>query len=347
MEVNVDGVYFGSSNIYLCNSAIFSKLSLKLTLSNNGNVSNKKLLIMKKNIIDLKAPQQCPTPFICLKLKDTVCQEIRSLLELDKIGVKFNSRSKDEKEVWMIIFYHFTNFEVPRFLASNYILQKNFLPYEEHEDFLRLRTSEAKRMLWSLGHIILALRRQESAAMPQLCVQTMAIILPQEDRIIAKKLVSYFTDIKAGKAVQGRDFEVGYQGEAFSPWDLKEMIGSYKSCLVCGSCGEEALLKCGHCKVTRYCTRNCQVNDFKKHKGDCSKLDNERKIKEKQGSLVIQQPKLQSTLVEQLENWERRVPFEVWEKKFTDLVHKSARDSIRNEVDIKIIVNGVTTFMKM
>ena len=131
------------------------------------------------------------------------------------------------------------------------------------------------------------------------------------------------------------------------PLNLKEMITSYKRCLVCGSCGGEALLKCGHCKVTRYCTRDCQVKDFKRHKGECSKLGTERKIKEKQGSLVMQQPKLQSCLVQQLENWERRVPFEVWQKKFTDLVHKSARESIRNDVGVNIIVNGVTSFMEI
>ena len=97
-----------------------------------------------------------------------------------------------------------------------------------------------------------------------------------------------------------------------SPWDMKEIIDSYKSCLVCGSCGEEALLKCGDCKVTRYCTRDCQVKDFKKHRRDCSKQDTERKIKEKQGSLVMQQPKLQSILVEKMENWECKVPYVVW-----------------------------------
>lgn len=347
MEVLVDGVYFGNSEIYLCNSAILSKFNVKLTLTNSFTVNTKEILIKKKHIINLKAPTQSPTAFICFKLKDIVCQEISELLEFDKIGVKFNSRSTDETEVWMIIFYHFTNFEVPRFLASNYILQKNYMPYEDQAHFLCRLTSNAESMLWYISHTILALRRQEGAAMPQVCVKTLAMILPLEDRIIAKKLVIYLKDVNIGKAVQGMDFEVEFMGEAFSPWDMKEMIASYKSCLVCTSCGGEALLKCGLCKVTRYCARDCQVKDFKKHKGDCSKLGTERKVKEKQGSLVMQQPELQSILVEKMENWERKVPFEVWDRKFTDMVHKSARESIRKDGDIIITVNCVTSFLKM
>ena len=346
MEITVDGVYFGSSEHYLCSSATISRLSIKLSLSSgNGNGNNKSLLIMKKHIIDLKAPQQCPTPFICLKLKDTICQQIRELLELDKVGVNFNSRSTDEREVWMIFFYHFNNFDVPKFLASHYILKKNFLSHEEQKDFLRRLTSNARMMLWFLGHGILALRQQEGAVMPQVCAQTMAMILHLEDRIIAKKLLSYFVDVEAGMAVQGKELKVKYKSEALSPWELKEIITSYKSCLVCGSCGGEALLKCGHCWVTRYCTRDCQVKDFKRHKGECNKLGAERKIKDMQGSLVIVH-QLQG-VVEQLKNWERRVPFEVWQKKFTDLLNKTARESIRNEVGIDLVINGVTRFMNI
>ena len=62
---------------------------------------------------------------------------------------------------------------------------------------------------------------------------------------------------------------------------------------------------------------------------------------------MLQQPKLQSCLVEMVENWEHRVPFEGWQKKFTDLVHKTARNSIRSEVGINILVNGVTSFIQI
>ena len=73
-----------------------------MTLSRPGDCLTETVLILKKNILDLKASKLCPVPVICLKLKALVCQEIE-LLKLDEIGVKFNSRSKDMAEVWMLI----------------------------------------------------------------------------------------------------------------------------------------------------------------------------------------------------------------------------------------------------
>ena len=138
MEVNVDGVYFGDSSVYQCTYANFSKLSISMTFSNSENGETKKILVMKKNIIDLKASEGDAFPVISLKLKDKECQKIKELLKLEEKGVNFNSRSKNMKEVRMHIFYNFTSFAVPKFLASNYIEQHNFMSSEEfvqfHED---------------------------------------------------------------------------------------------------------------------------------------------------------------------------------------------------------------------
>ncbi|KAF5838520.1 hypothetical protein DUNSADRAFT_2718 [Dunaliella salina] len=44
-------------------------------------------------------------------------------------------------------------------------------------------------------------------------------------------------------------------------------------CFKCGRSAEEALvpklLRCGRCKATRYCSRDCQLKDYKVHKLDC------------------------------------------------------------------------------
>jgi predicted PP-loop superfamily ATPase len=41
-----------------------------------------------------------------------------------------------------------------------------------------------------------------------------------------------------------------------------------KECEFCG-CSTKRLSKCGRCKKVRYCSRDCQVKDHKKHKGEC------------------------------------------------------------------------------
>jgi mitochondrial splicing suppressor protein 51 len=44
----------------------------------------------------------------------------------------------------------------------------------------------------------------------------------------------------------------------------------------CGSCGKsegadgKPLKRCAKCQTTRYCSRDCQKADFKKHKKECS-----------------------------------------------------------------------------
>lgn len=42
-----------------------------------------------------------------------------------------------------------------------------------------------------------------------------------------------------------------------------------KSCNACGS-REEPLKTCSRCKITRYCSKECQKSDWKKHKGSCT-----------------------------------------------------------------------------
>ena len=88
MEVNIEGVYVGNSEVYHCTTAIISKHSIKMTLNKPEPYDNQKedILILKKNILELKASKLCPFPVICLKLKDQVCKKIGELL-----GVKFES----------------------------------------------------------------------------------------------------------------------------------------------------------------------------------------------------------------------------------------------------------------
>ena len=39
---------------------------------------------------------------------------------------------------------------------------------------------------------------------------------------------------------------------------------------VCLLCKKESSLKCGHCLATHYCSKNCQLADWKKHKSQCA-----------------------------------------------------------------------------
>ena len=145
MEVNVKGVYFGDSSVYECTSAVFLKLSIKMTLGNSDNGETNGVLLLKKNIFDLKASDCCPFPVICLKVKDNEFKKLRELLSLEEKGVNFNSRSKNLGEAWILIYYKFATFEVPKFLATNYIEKQNCLGLKELHQLIRL---SAKKLLY-------------------------------------------------------------------------------------------------------------------------------------------------------------------------------------------------------
>ena len=260
MEVNVEGVYVGNSEVYHCTTAIFSKQSIKMTLNKPEPNDDQKedILILKKHIVELKASKLCPFPVICLKLKDQVCQKIRELL-----GVKFNSRSKDMAEVWMLIYYNFTSFEVPKFLASNYIDKKHFLPFEEMTKFIKLPPIKS---LNDVVLTILSVREKRGEPGPEICLQANAMMVLPEVRFSAKKFANYVSDVMEGCAVKGRDIQPEVDPAVFSASDMKQMDERYKICLVCAICQEEAILKCEGCKESRYCSRSCQDKNFSKHK---------------------------------------------------------------------------------
>lgn len=59
--------------------------------------------------------------------------------------------------------------------------------------------------------------------------------------------------------------------------DLRRLASVYSSDWVdevagetrCGSCGKEAVKKCGRCGIEWYCSRECQVKQWKTHKQVC------------------------------------------------------------------------------
>ena len=104
----------------------------------------------------------------------------------------------------------------------------------------------------------------------------------------------------------------------FSANDMKQMDESYKSCLVCAACHKEAILKCEGCKVTRYCSRSCQVKNLIKHKEECSLLLAERKKKDVDGSLMIKQADMDDFKDNDKLNWDNGIQFKVYDTKFTD-----------------------------
>ena len=136
--------------------------------------------------------------------------------------------------------------------------------------------------------------------------------------------------------------------DVFSARDVKQMTENYKSCLVCATCEEEAILKCKGCKVARYCSQTCQDKNFSKHREECSLLLEEHKKKEVQESLRMKQigQGRFGYLFNELENWEIRIPYEVWEKKFTYMVNLKARESIGMKKEMDVCVQGVETLMR-
>ena len=191
----------------------------------DGQTEN--ILILKKNIIDIKASGPCAFPYICLKLKDHVCQKIAELL-----GVNFNSRSKDKTEVWMIIYYNFTSFEVPMFLATNYIEKTNFLPGQEMTKFICF--PPIKDMLDNVACTIISERVKRGDSKVESCLQANALMVSEDVRFSAKKFVNYVSNVMVGRAVKGRQVEVMINSAVFSANDLKQMRETYKSCLVQG-----------------------------------------------------------------------------------------------------------------
>ena len=51
----------------------------------------------------------------------------------------------------------------------------------------------------------------------------------------------------------------------------RESPGTSKWCTACGK-GGEALKKCNACKSVKYCSRQCQSSDWRKHKTRCDHL---------------------------------------------------------------------------
>jgi hypothetical protein len=41
----------------------------------------------------------------------------------------------------------------------------------------------------------------------------------------------------------------------------------------CAVCGREAMKRCSKCRVEWYCSRDCQVKDWKRHKPICQELN--------------------------------------------------------------------------
>ncbi|XP_018579686.1 egl nine homolog 3 [Anoplophora glabripennis] len=58
----------------------------------------------------------------------------------------------------------------------------------------------------------------------------------------------------------------------------------------CGVCGiSENLLRCARCKITFYCSKDHQKQDWKKHKGTCSKSQKVDSVEKKYGHIVSNQ----------------------------------------------------------
>jgi hypothetical protein len=49
--------------------------------------------------------------------------------------------------------------------------------------------------------------------------------------------------------------------------------------LKCEACSKDGVKKCGACGEVYYCSRDCQRNDWKKHKGPCQKIQQEQRAK--------------------------------------------------------------------
>jgi plasmid rolling circle replication initiator protein Rep len=41
---------------------------------------------------------------------------------------------------------------------------------------------------------------------------------------------------------------------------------------ICNLCENKATYQCGKCKITRYCSKECQIEDWERHKKICKKL---------------------------------------------------------------------------
>jgi len=52
--------------------------------------------------------------------------------------------------------------------------------------------------------------------------------------------------------------------------EMSDMLSDVPCDLRCGLCGMKSKLRCGRCKLQRYCSKDCQVKDWGKHKLVCS-----------------------------------------------------------------------------
>lgn len=59
--------------------------------------------------------------------------------------------------------------------------------------------------------------------------------------------------------------EIKQMGDLYSEDYMADIIDKP----ICNKCGKDAIKKCGRCKSVYYCSRECQVEDWKTHKPIC------------------------------------------------------------------------------
>lgn len=116
------------------------------------------------------------------------------------------------------------------------------------------------------------------------CTAAHDIVMLRDNSAAGKKKVStalkYFVDndgdldIKDGDGLSGRYLlgRVATLVPELKPFSKEgEVVARCVKCNVKKHESGQDLLNCGRCKVTRYCSVECQKADWKKHKGECAK----------------------------------------------------------------------------
>lgn len=114
---------------------------------------------------------------------------------------------------------------------------------------------------WAMYHLVMdSLKRGEPVNMTDKLRRAMMPYIKEQN-------LGYFQDPLTGEEITVEEFEAK---DAMEQTNHKPHVNVMRKCAYCNK-SDTKLLRCGRCKTTYYCSKECQKPHWKKHKKVCKK----------------------------------------------------------------------------